>query len=112
MDPVWVILVALPLLFLWIVGAVDVLRRRDMSALAKTFWVLVMLVVPILGLLVYFFARPHDASVTIEDEAAGQEGSRSVASELEALEARRESGAISEDDFQAEKFRVLGFDPR
>ena len=110
MDPVWAILVALPLLFLWIVGAVDVVRRRDMSAPVKTFWILAILVVPILGLLVYFFARPHDASVHINDEAAGQEGSRSVASELEALEARRESGAISEEDFQAEKYRVLGFD--
>jgi hypothetical protein len=110
MDPVWVILVALPLLFLWIVGTVDVLRRRDMPAPAKTLWILVMLVVPVLGLIVYFFARPHDASVVLEDEAAGQGGSRSVASELEALAARRESGAISEDDFQAEKYRVLGLD--
>jgi len=110
MDPIWVILVALPLLFLWIVGTVDVLRRRDMSALAKAFWILLMLVVPILGLLVYFFVRPHDASMLINEEAAGQEGSRSVASELEVLEAKRESGAISDPDFQAEKYRVLGFD--
>jgi hypothetical protein len=112
MDPVWVILVALPLLFLWIVGAVDVLRRRDMPALAKTFWILVMLIVPILGLLVYFFVRPHDASLPGKADVADSEGSRSVASELEALEARRESGAISEEVFQTEKLEVLGFDPR
>ncbi len=111
MDPVWVILVALPLLFLWIVGAVDVLRRRDMSAPAKTFW--------ILAHVGRADPRPHrlllcQAARRIgahsSDEAAGQEGSRSVASELEALEAKRESGAISEEDFQAEKYRVLGFD--
>lgn len=112
MDPVWVILVALPLLFLWIVGAVDVSRRRDMSALTKTSWVLVMLIVPILGLFVYFFARPHDASVPSNQEATGQQASRSVASELEVLEAKRESGTISEEDFQTQKLEVLGFGPR
>lgn len=83
-----------------------------MSALAKTFWIVVMLIVPILGLIVYFFARPHDASVPIRQEAAGEGGSRSVASELEALEAKRESGTISEEDFQTQKLEVLGFDPR
>jgi hypothetical protein len=110
MDPVWVVLVALPLLFLWIVGAVDVVRRRDMSALTKTFWILVMLIVPILGLLLYFFVRPHDASLPTKGETGGEAGSRSVASELEALEAKRESGAISEEEFQAAKLQVLGFD--
>lgn len=110
MDPVWVILVALPLLFLWIVGAIDVLRRKDMPVLAKVLWILIILIVPILGLLAYFFLRPHDASLPTGDDAVGQEGSRSVASELEALEAKRDSGAISEDDFQVQKYRVLGFD--
>ncbi len=110
MDPVWVVLVALPLLFLWIVGALDALRRKDMPGLAKVFWILFILILPILGLLVYFFVRPHDASLPTRDDAVGQEGTRSVASELEALETKRESGAISEDDFQAEKYRVLGFE--
>ena len=111
MDPVWAILVALPLLFLWIVGALDVVRRKDVPGLAKALWILIILILPIVGLLAYFFLRPHDAPLPTRDDAAGQEGSRSVASELEALETKRESGAISEDDFQAEKLRVLGFEP-
>ena len=110
MDPVWVVLVALPLLFLWIVGVVDVVRRRDMTALAKTFWIVVMLVVPILGLIVYFFARPHDASFRPQEVSNAEGSARSVASELEALERERDGGEISEDEFQAEKLRVLGFD--
>lgn len=110
MDPVWVVLVALPLLFLWIVGVVDVVRRRDMTALAKTFWIVVMLIVPILGLIVYFFARPHDASFRGEEASSAEESVRSLVSELEALERKRDDGEISENEFQAEKLRVLGFD--
>lgn len=110
MDPVWVILVALPLLFLWIVGAVDVLRRRDMTGPAKVLWILLILVLPILGLIIYFFVRPHDASYRAEEAPSPGTSERSVASELEALEKKRDGGEISEDEYQAEKLRVLGFD--
>ena len=49
----------------WIVGAVDIFRRRDLGVGGKVLWLVVLLVLPIIGLLVYYlFAaaapRPTD----------------------------------------------------
>ena len=38
----------------WMVGAVSVLRRRDLGAGGKALWLVVLLVLPFLGLLVYY----------------------------------------------------------
>jgi hypothetical protein len=45
----------------WIVGAIDVFRRRDLGVGGKVLWLVVLLVLPIVGLLVYYLfaaARP------------------------------------------------------
>jgi Phospholipase_D-nuclease N-terminal len=45
----------------WIVGAVDIFRRRDLGVGGKVLWLVVLLVLPIVGLLVYYLfaaARP------------------------------------------------------
>ncbi|HSC92056.1 MAG TPA: PLDc N-terminal domain-containing protein [Gaiellaceae bacterium] len=45
----------------WVVGAIDVFRRRDLGAGGKALWLVVLLVLPIVGLLVYYLfaaARP------------------------------------------------------
>jgi Phospholipase_D-nuclease N-terminal len=38
----------------WIVGAVDIFRRRDLGIGGKVLWLVVLLVLPIVGLLVYY----------------------------------------------------------
>ena len=45
----------------WVVGAIDIFRRRDLGVGGKVLWLLVLLVLPIVGLLVYYLfaaARP------------------------------------------------------
>jgi phospholipase D-like protein len=45
----------------WIVGAIDVFRRRDLGIGGKLLWLLVLILLPIVGLLVYYLfaaARP------------------------------------------------------
>ena len=45
----------------WIVGAVDIFRRRDLGIGGKVLWLVVLIVLPIVGLLVYYLfaaARP------------------------------------------------------
>jgi hypothetical protein len=45
----------------WVVGAIDIFRRRDLGIGGKVLWLLVLLVLPIVGLLVYYLfaaARP------------------------------------------------------
>lgn len=58
-------LVALVLwIFVWCLVAVRVLRRRDLGIGGKVLWIIVILVLPLLGLFVYFLwdaARPRRA---------------------------------------------------
>ena len=48
-------------IFVWLVVAVSVVRRRDLGFVGKLFWLVFILVVPLVGLLIYFLwdaARP------------------------------------------------------
>ena len=38
----------------WLFVAVNVVRRRDLGFLGKLIWIIVILVLPVVGLLVYF----------------------------------------------------------
>ena len=49
-------------IFVWILVAVRVLRRTDLGAGGKIVWLLVILLLPVVGLFVYFLwdaARPR-----------------------------------------------------
>jgi hypothetical protein len=51
-------------IFVWILVAVRVLRRTDLGAGGKIVWLLVILLLPVVGLFVYFLwdaARPRAA---------------------------------------------------
>jgi hypothetical protein len=48
-------------LFVWILVAIRVIARRDLGVLGKVVWLAVILLIPFLGLLVYFL---WDASRT------------------------------------------------
>jgi Phospholipase_D-nuclease N-terminal len=49
-------------IFVWLLVASRVLRRQDIGAGGKALWIVVILVVPVVGLFVYFLwdaARPR-----------------------------------------------------
>jgi hypothetical protein len=51
-------------IFVWLVVAVRVLRRHDLGVGGKVLWLVAILVLPVLGLFVYFLwdaARPRSA---------------------------------------------------
>ncbi len=41
-------------ILVWLLVAVRVVRRRDLGIAGKLFWLVVILVVPLVGLLIYF----------------------------------------------------------
>jgi hypothetical protein len=41
-------------IFVWLLVAWRVIRRRDIGILAKVLWIIIILVIPLLGLFVYF----------------------------------------------------------
>ena len=51
-------------IFVWLIVATRVLRRHDLGVVGKVLWIVAILVLPVLGLLVYFMwdaARPRSA---------------------------------------------------
>ena len=44
----------------WTYTAVDIFGRPDIGGLAKFLWLLLILFLPIIGMLIYFIARPDE----------------------------------------------------
>jgi hypothetical protein len=52
------VLIAIPLFLIWVLTLVDLVRRHDLNGSRKVLWALVVLLVPVVGVIVYFIARP------------------------------------------------------
>jgi hypothetical protein len=120
-DVLWNMLV----FFLWVAWFIllfhivgDVFRRRDASGAKKTIWLLFILFVPFLGVFAYLIANSDDmARRNIEQTAAAKRDMddyvRSVASEggaaaeIERAKGLLDSGAISQQEFEAIKAKAL-----
>jgi hypothetical protein len=53
-------LIAIPLLLIWVLTLVDVVRRPDLGTGAKVLWAIGVLVIPVIGVIVYLIARPAE----------------------------------------------------
>ena len=96
------------------------LFRRDMSGWGKAAWVIFLIVLPFIGVLVYLIAngsemterRVHDAQASqaqfddyVRKTAASSTGG--AAGEIEKAKALLDSGAISQQEFDALKTKAL-----
>jgi hypothetical protein len=61
-------LLTIGLVALWVATIVDVWRRADLSPLTAVIWTIVVLVLPLLGVLIYFFTRSSGADVQYRGE--------------------------------------------
>lgn len=110
--------------FLWIWIAIivfaDIFRSRDLSGWMKALWVIAIFALPLLGVLLYLIVRgrkmrEHAAVAVTEQQAmtdqyirsAAGAGGYSAASELSQLASLRDSGVLSQDEFNAQKARIL-----
>jgi hypothetical protein len=101
----------------WIFG--DLFRSRDLGGGAKTLWVLFIIIVPVLGVLVYLIARGHGMNQRTLDErrevqAMQAEYIRSVAGsgssaadQIASAKQLLDTGAISQQEFEAIKAKAL-----
>jgi len=64
----WFVLlfVFVPLFIAWIYTAIDIFQRPDEGGFTKFVWLLLILFLPIIGMLIYFIARPDDVDL-VED---------------------------------------------
>jgi hypothetical protein len=62
--------IAIPVVIVWVIGIVDILRG-SMSGKAKAGWIALVLVLPIIGTIVYFATRkPTKEEGALRDQAA------------------------------------------
>jgi hypothetical protein len=67
---VWVFILA-PLIVVWVIGVVDIVRR-PLSRPATAAWIVIVLVLPFVGTLVYFLLRkPTQQEIDLQQAAAG-----------------------------------------
>ncbi len=116
--------------FLWILWLIlvfrvvsDIFRSDDLGGFAKVLWLVLILFLPFLGVFIYLIARGREmtqrdierqraAEASFRDyvrDAAGTagEGSASSADELAKLADLRDRGVLSDEEFQAQKARLL-----
>lgn len=106
-------------LFIFFHVVIDIFRSHDIGGWAKAAWLLLVVLIPLLGVLIYVLARGDsmrdrdvarsrsqqagmDAYVR---QAAGTSGG--VADELAKLGDLKSSGVISDEEFAAQKAKLL-----
>jgi hypothetical protein len=105
-------------IYLLIVIATDIFRSRDMGNWAKAFWILFLVLVPIIASLIYLIARGHKMAERQREDAVRQEkafrsyvqdaaGSTGTADELDKLAKLRDAGTITNEEFDAQKAKLL-----
>lgn len=115
----WIFIFVAWLMALFSVFA-DIFRSRDMGGGAKALWILLVIVFPVLGVLVYLIARGEKmtdhavADARADDEAMRAYikettgGGASTADQLAKLADLRDRGAITDNEYEQSKARVLG----
>lgn len=105
----WVIL-----FYLIITVFADLFRRHDISGWVKALWVILVIIAPFLGVLIYLITQHAGMARRAEryQEEARDELRRtvgfSVADELEKLDRMKSEGRITDEEYQRLRGRLVG----
>jgi hypothetical protein len=123
LDILWTMIIFFAwVVWIWIMIVIltDVFRRRDISGWIKALWVVFLIILPFLGALVYLIAQ-HDGMADRQAESIGRqqkefdtyvqsvaaEGGGGSAAEIEKAKSLLDSGAITQEEFNALKAKAL-----
>jgi hypothetical protein len=120
LEVLWTMLVFFAwVAWFWLLISVasDVFRRHDIGGGKKTVWLLFMLFVPLIGVLSYLIANNEEMTKRNVERARAQQAQfddyvRTVsdggaAAEIEKASKLRDSGAISQEEFERIKAKAL-----
>jgi hypothetical protein len=109
-------------IWIWLLISVfaDIFRSHDLSGIAKFLWVFFVIIAPYLGVFIYLIARGHkmnehalkdaqareEAAQAYIRQAAGGSGA-GVTGELTRLAELKADGTISQEEFDAQKAKLL-----
>jgi hypothetical protein len=107
-------------IWIWILFTIigDLFRDHEMSGWAKALWILFLIFIPFLTMLVYLIARGsgmRDRALKAQAEAkhhfdqyVQQQAHSTPADELHKLNDLKEKGALSAEEFDEAKAKLLG----
>ncbi|WP_144120280.1 SHOCT domain-containing protein [Catellatospora sichuanensis] len=113
-DVFWLLLIFIPLLLIWGFAIVDIFRRDDLSGWLKALWIVIVVLLPFLGTLIYLIFRQPGA--TAQERRAMDQASREFvekyapndsAQQLKLLADLHDRGKLTDAEFAEEKARVL-----
>jgi len=102
----FLLLIWIVLFLVWAFSIWDIFARRNLGGWAKAGWFVLVIVLPIIGTVVYLIARPKPEPEEAR-WAPRVEGSPSPSQELERLAKLKAEGHLTEEEFQAQKAKVL-----
>ncbi len=107
-------------LWFWLLITVfsDLFRRHDIGGGAKTGWIVFVIVLPFLGCFIYLLTQGHGmterrmaevqaAQAQFDTQVRAAAGSGGPATEIEKAKGLLDSGAISQEEFDAIKAHAL-----
>lgn len=110
-DGFFLLLIFLPIAMCWIFAFVDIFRRNDLKGWEMALWIILILLLPILGMLIYFLVRPVTAQdVQMQEEyekAAEFEKASKATDKLHKLSQLRDKGDITQEQFEKQKAKLL-----
>ena len=123
LDILWTMIIFFAwVVWIWIMIVIltDIFRRKDISGWIKALWVVFLIILPFLGALIYLIAQ-HDGMANRQAEAVGRQqkefdsyvrdvaaqGGGGSAAEIEKAKALLDSGAITQEEFNALKAKAL-----
>jgi len=114
-DAFWLLLIFIPLLLVWGFAVVDIFRRDDLNGWLKALWLIVVIIAPFFGTLIYLiFRRP---GATPEERRVMDEANREFvaryapddrARQLQVIADLHDRGKLTDAEFQVEKARIRG----
>ena len=117
LSVLWIVMLVVWIMILWRVFG-DIFRSDDLGGGAKAAWCIFVIFLPFLGIFVYLIARGNEMGKRDLETAAAQEkefrayvqqtaGSGGTASELERLAALKDSGVLTQQEFDQQKAKLL-----
>ena len=107
----FLILIFLPLAFLWGFTLVDLFRRDDLSGWSVALWLICIILLPLFGVLIYLIVRPVTAGDVEMAQKYAEDQDFATAShttdKLHKLSELRDKGDITQEEFDKQKAKLL-----
>lgn len=107
-------------IWIWLLILVisDIFRSHDLGGGAKAAWLILVIILPLLGVLLYLIVRGHSMGERSTKQAADSQaqfdayvrqtaGTQSTAGQLADLAKLHDAGSLSDDDYEKAKAKIL-----